>query len=108
ASLSRELPADIPAGLKDEIEAAARAAFTACRMKGMARIDFMHHEGTLYLTEINTIPGSMSFYLWEAAGETFEAQIATLIEQGVRDRDAKDSLALDYSTDVVKKFVTGS
>lgn len=108
ASLSRELPANIPAELKSEVEAAAKTAFIACRMKGMARIDFMHHEGTLYLTEINTIPGSMSFYLWEAAGETFETQIATLIEQAVRDRDAANARVLDYSTDVVKKFVSGN
>ena len=58
-----------------------------------------------HLTEINPIPGSMAFYLWEATGITFTEQISDLIEQSFVDFDYKQSLKLDYESDIVEKFV---
>lgn len=105
ASLARELPAQINAELKQEIREAAKLAFTSCRMKGMVRIDFMLHTGSLYLTEINSIPGSMAFYLWEASGIPFTTQITDALEQAVKDTRTRDSLCLNYSSDIVARFV---
>lgn len=109
ASLQRELPANISAELRTEIQAAAKKAFVACRCKGMVRIDFMQaKEGELLLTEINPIPGSMAFYLWEASGISFKQQITDLIEQAVVDAHTSKSTALDYQSDIVEKFVHAS
>jgi D-alanine-D-alanine ligase len=106
ASLNRELPAKISQILKSRIEETAIEAFEACRCKGMVRIDFMvTSSGKVYLTEINPIPGSMSYYLWEASGYTFTQQITDLIEQSILDWHEKTSLDLSYETDIVEKFV---
>jgi D-alanine-D-alanine ligase len=106
ASLQRELPAKIPAKLKTEIQELAKKAFVACRCKGMVRIDFMVTKtGKVYLTEINPIPGSMAFYLWEATGVPFTQQITQLIEQAVADYQVVANLNLEYQTDIVEKFV---
>ena len=123
ASLSRELPAKISAELKSQIEDLAKRAYRAARCTGMVRIDFMLSKATdigslkasglpmssapnqLYLTEINPIPGSMAFYLWEASGIPFETQIADAIEEAVHERKESDSRRLDYSTDIIEKFV---
>lgn len=106
ASLARELPAAIPLELKTQIQEAAKRAFIACRCKGMVRIDFMHTKnGDLYLTEINPIPGSMAFYLWEATGIAFKQQISDLIEQSVKDLQSMRSAEMDYRTDIIEKFV---
>lgn len=106
ASLQRELPANISAELRTEIQEAAKKAFATCRCKGMVRIDFMQtKEGELLLTEINPIPGSMAFYLWEASGVPFKQQITDLLEQAVRDAETSKSTALDYQSDIVEKFV---
>jgi D-alanine-D-alanine ligase len=76
ASLTRELPAKISDQLKTTIQNFAKKAYVACRCKGLVRIDFMAAEdGNLYLTEINPIPGSLAFYLWEATGIQFKQQI---------------------------------
>lgn len=108
ASLQRELPANISAELRAEIQSVAKAAFKACRCKGMVRIDFMlTQSGELFLTEINPIPGSMAFYLWEATGISFTQQISDLIEQAVRDYSVITSSRLDYQSDIVEKFVQG-
>ncbi len=105
ASLQRELPAKISVKLQDKINDLAKRAFTACRCKGMVRIDFMVlSDDQVYLTEINPIPGSMSFYLWEASGITFKQQITDLIEECISNSPSKE-LALDYKSDIVHKFV---
>lgn len=109
ASLERDLPAKISDELKKRIIATAKAAFTSCRCKGMVRIDFMYTaEDELLITEINPIPGSMGFYLWEAKGISFPQQITDLIEQAIIDFASTKSKRLDYTSDIVEKFLNGS
>lgn len=106
ASLSRELPAKISAELKDRIHDSARKIFQACRCSGMVRIDFMHTKhDELFITEVNPIPGSMAYYLWEAAGLTFQQQITDLLTQAIADQKKRDSKQLIYTTDIVDKFI---
>lgn len=106
ASLSREVPAQIPVELRDRIQQAARTVFEQCRMHGVPRIDFMYQKDTdtLYLTEPNPIPGSLAFYLWEAAGVPFIQQITDAIEEAVAEQQGVESRRLDYATDIVEKF----
>jgi len=107
ASLDRELPAKIDPNLRDAIQAMAKKAFVACRCKGMVRIDFILDEkGTVYLNEVNPIPGSLAYYLWEASGLSYAEQLSALIEQAVRDADDLRGKRLDYASDIVEKFVT--
>ncbi|MFZ6022420.1 MAG: hypothetical protein ACOYT9_03045 [Patescibacteria group bacterium] len=109
ASLTRELPAKISDQLKTTIQNFAKKAYVACRCKGLVRIDFMAAEdGNLYLTEINPIPGSLAFYLWEATGIQFKQQITDAIEQSIKDAATKRSYEIDYTTDIVEKFIKGS
>lgn len=108
ASLSRELPAKIPASLKKLIQETAVAVYECIRASGMIRCDFMYVNKKLYLIEVNPIPGSMAFYLWEASGISFTDQISDLIEEGVRTFEKKQSHALTYETDIVKKFVNST
>ena len=67
-SLLRELPANLPAGETERIQELARATFRALACDGLSRIDFIIDESdrSIYVNEINTIPGSLSNYLWEA------------------------------------------
>jgi len=60
----RELPAPLSPALKSEVEDAARRVTKAASLRGICRIDFLERDGDLYLNEVNTIPGSMSTYLW--------------------------------------------
>ena len=107
ASLDREIPAKIDSRLKARIEDAARKVYGACRAKGVVRIDFMYtkHDDILYITEPNSIPGSMAFYLWEAAGISFKQQITDSLEQAVLDAKESSDLNLEYKSDIVEKFV---
>lgn len=64
--------------------------------------------GDLYLTEINPIPGSLAFYLWEATGIQFKQQISDAIDQAIKDAAVKRGYELDYATDIVEKFIKSS
>ena len=105
ASLARELPAKIPPEKMREIQEFAKQAFAAARLSGMARLDFMQDtSGTLYLTEINPIPGSLAYYLWEASGIPFTTQISDSIEMAVTRAKEREVLTLDYKSDIIERF----
>ncbi|MFT5037290.1 MAG: D-alanine-D-alanine ligase [Candidatus Azotimanducaceae bacterium] len=102
--LDRTLPAAIPDTLADKIRTYAKLAYSATRLSGLVRIDFMFVVEKLYCTEINPIPGSMSFYLWEANGEQFREQITQSIEDSL-ERFAQQIEIVPFETDIVQKFV---
>ncbi len=64
ASAPRELPADLPAALADDLRRAARRIGELALVRGVARIDFLTDGSEWVVNEINTIPGSLARYLW--------------------------------------------
>ena len=80
-STVREIPARLPEHQTEFIRTKAVETFKALACDGVARIDFMIDEKDqqIYVNEINTIPGSLSFYLWEATGVGFDDLVERLI-----------------------------
>jgi D-alanine-D-alanine ligase len=66
----RHIPAPIAPALTARIRQMAIDAFAAVDGRGMARVDFLVREANeeVFINEINTIPGSMAFYLWQETG----------------------------------------
>ena len=60
----RELPAQLPQELTERIRSIARQVAVLVGVRTISRIDFLLHGDVLYVNEINTIPGSLSGYLW--------------------------------------------
>jgi len=84
ASLSRVIPAPIGEVLTRQAQELAREAYKAIGCEGIARIDcLLSAENQLYVNEINTLPGSLSYYLWEASGLPFDQLVKTLIDAGL-------------------------
>lgn len=84
------IPADVPEHIASRCRGLALSAFRAIDAAGLARVDFFLHEGTLYLNEINTMPGftrtSMYPKLWEASGVPYPELIARLIALALEPR----------------------
>jgi len=77
ASAPRELPALIKPELADQIRDIATRTATLIQARGVARIDFLANDaGELFLNEVNTIPGSLSHYLFIEPKETLAEQLA--------------------------------
>lgn len=61
---ARELPAKLDDQLEKRVRESAVRVAAVASLRGIARIDFLEKDGELYVNEVNTIPGSMSSYLW--------------------------------------------
>ena len=61
------------------------ASFRAIGASGVTRVDFLvsPERDTFVVNELNTLPGSLSFYLWEASGMRFETLLTRVIEMAV-------------------------
>ncbi|HKY74151.1 MAG TPA: D-alanine--D-alanine ligase family protein [Patescibacteria group bacterium] len=101
ASLDRLIPAPISDALSKKIQEIAKTAFHAIDGSGIARIDFMvtttkgkiTSASKVYINEINTMPGSLSFYLWEATGVSFTELTNKLIDIALeRHQDKKATI----------------
>ncbi len=77
----KRIPADLPQEITDRIRYLAGETFRVLSCHGVSRVDFMVDADTnnVYVNEINTIPGSLSFYLWEATGTSFDKLMDELV-----------------------------
>ncbi|UTW55515.1 hypothetical protein [Kordiimonas sp. SCSIO 12610] len=87
ASLNRELnPSNLNTDQIDIIRNSSSKIFDVLNLAGSVRIDFLSNEktGEIWLNEVNTIPGSFAYFLWEAAEEatSFLALTSDIIEEG--------------------------
>ena len=94
SAAKRKIPAHISNDLRHEIEHMAAESFIALDCAGVTRIDFMIEKETQlpYINEFNTIPGSLSFYLWEASGKSFTQMLEAMIQAAFRGYRRKKSL----------------
>ena len=110
ASLGRKLPADISAEKSLEIQNLAKAVFKALGASGVVRIDFILDTETdkVFVNEINTIPGSLSFYLWEATGLPYNQLIDKLISLAFRRNRNRQNLTFTIDTNILSGVSFGS
>lgn len=101
-STVREIPANLPEESTKFIQKAACDTFRALSCDGVARIDFIIDEATgdIFVNEINTIPGSLSFYLWEYSGINFGTLIDKLIDIALRRKQDAGFKAVNYGENI--------
>ncbi len=100
---NRELPALISEELTKKIQEVAISAVKIIGASGVLRIDFLYddEEGKLYLNEINTIPGSLAFYLWKTKGLEYKDLIDKLITLALQRYRIKNSKIFSYDTNLL-------
>lgn len=109
SSAQRQVPADLPPEQTAEIQSLACRAFTALDGCGVARVDLLLDKtsGRCYINEVNTIPGSLSFYLWQASGLDFTALIDELVQSALWRQRSKDKLTYSYDTNILAGLAAG-
>ena len=103
ASLGRKIPADLTEEKSNEIRTLAKKVFVATGSSGVVRIDFMLDTETdmVYANEINTIPGSLAFYLWEATGLSYTDMLDRLVELAFRRSRNRENLTFTINTNIL-------
>ena len=110
ASADRVIPADISEELSENIRALSKQIFRIFQATGVARIDYLVQKDTqkVYFNEINTIPGSFSYYLWEYSKLNFNDLLDQLIETAITVHQQKNGRILHYDTNLLNdKAATG-
>ena len=110
ASLHRVLPAPIPEELRDRLQQLSCDIFRMLDCKGVVRIDYMWDRATedVFITEINTIPGSLAFYLWENAGVKYQTLIDRMVRCARRAHEDKNSRNYAFTSDILKNVSLGA
>lgn len=105
-STSRVIPAPLPKKMKEEVEKVAVGAFKALGSSGVVRIDFLvdEKEKKIYINEVNNIPGSLSFYLWEPIGKEYTELLDDMINIGIRDYKMRIAKTHSFDTNILKGF----
>jgi len=99
----RRIPAPISDDLTARIRETALRAFRAVDGRGIARVDFLVREetGEVYLNEINTMPGSLAFYLWLEEGMTPAQVVDELIRLALEAHAEKRKTVYNYKTGLI-------
>lgn len=106
---SRKIPAPIPDEKTEEIKELAVKSFKVLDCCGISRIDFLMEKDTMkvYVNEINTMPGSIAFYLWEAQGISFKELISRLIEIAIVRSEEHNKNIYSFDTELLQKVSRG-
>ena len=98
----KKIPADIPDETSSKIRKLASETFRVLACNGVSRIDFMidKENNDIYVNEINTIPGSLSYYLWEESGITFPELIDKLIALALKRKRDTDRKTFSYDSNI--------
>lgn len=102
-TLKRKLPAEISDEIKKEIQDMAVETFKVLGCNGISRIDFMidQDKNKVYVNEINTIPGSLAFYLWNATGIQYTELLDRAINLALKRQREEQDINYSFETNIL-------
>ncbi|MDE7411321.1 MAG: D-alanine--D-alanine ligase [Paramuribaculum sp.] len=98
----KRIPADLPVEVSNRIRFLAGETFRVLSCHGVSRVDVIIDADTdeIYVNEINTIPGSLSFYLWEATGIPFDKLMDTLVKLALKRKREQQLKTISYDQNI--------
>ena len=106
ASAARLVPAPISTEQTNKIKELALKTFEVLQASGVCRIDFMLNSDNddIYITEINTIPGSLAYYLWTPLGVSFTQLLDDMINDALDLDRRKNKMTFSFDTNVLASY----
>ena len=100
----RELPANLTQQLREEIQTLAVRTFQALDCSGVSRIDFMIDQdtGKVYVNEINSIPGSLAFYLWEIMGKPYAELLDDMVKLALKREREESGFMTSFQSNILQ------
>ncbi len=99
---AKRIPADLSEDVTKRIQYLAGETFRVLSSHGVARVDLIidDADGSIYVNEINTIPGSLSFYLWEASGISFGELMSQLVSLALKRARHQEQKIVSYDQNI--------
>lgn len=105
ASLQRRIPAPVARSIISQIEEYAKLFFRNIEGRGLSRIDFiLTKTNQIYFNEINTIPGSLSFYLWEKTNLPFPRLVDKLVKLALEDHNTQQKTTTTFTSNILSHY----
>ena len=103
-NLSRIVPAKISDKIIKQVEEYAKIIFKTLNCKGVIRIDYIYDlkDKKLYVNEVNIIPGSLAYYLWEYNGLSFKQELVNIIDIAIKDNLKNSQKTFVFESNVIK------
>lgn len=100
---NRIIPARINKKQEQLVQTLAKETFKALNLSGVCRIDFLIDKlkDKVYVNEPNTIPGSLSFYLWQPIGKSYEELLDELISLAIKDYKNRMKKTFSFDTNIL-------
>ena len=106
ASTNRIIPARISEKLTKDIQKTSKKVFKLLNLSGVCRIDYLIDKKTekFYVNEPNTIPGSLSFYLWKEAGVEYKDLLDEMISIAIKEYKNKSKKTMSFESNILAGF----
>ena len=110
ASLKRRIPAEITVEQREHVRTLAVGAFRYLDLAGVTRVDFLMDasSGEIWINEVNTIPGSLAFYLWEPVGVSYPELLDRLISFALKRQRQSEDITYAFDTNILAGASLGS
>ena len=98
---TRLFPAPISNALREKIQSIALKIYEKMYFSGVIRIDFIVEKGEVYVNEINTVPGSMAYYLFSETLKGFSDMLTSMIEKSMQEFNKNQTLIKKFDCNVL-------
>lgn len=105
-SADRIIPARLEEDMRLKIEDLAKKSFKTLNLSGVCRFDFLVNKETnaVYVNEPNTIPGCLSFYLWEPTGKAYSTLLDDMITLSIKEYKIKSKKTFSFDNNILSNF----
>jgi D-alanine-D-alanine ligase len=103
---SFDIPAKLDKKVEEEVKELAKDTFKALNLSGVARIDFLidSKNNKVYVNEPNTIPGSLSFYLFKPAGKDYKTLLDEMITLDIKEYKNESKKISSFETNILSTY----
>lgn len=101
---TREFPARISKKISDKIKETAEKIYLSFIERGVIRIDFFIVDDKVLVNEINTVPGSLSSYLFTSTIKEFSEMLIEIVKAGEKEFIKKQTLLTEYKSGILTSF----
>ena len=105
-STNRIIPAPILKKEEKQIKELSKQVFRVLNFSGIVRIDFLMDSktGKIYINEVNTIPGSLSFYLFDNKEKNYTKLLDEIINIAIKDYKNRESKTHSFEINILKNY----
>lgn len=103
----RAFPANLKKEQSEFIKSQTALVYSSLNMRGIVRFDYIISDDVIYLSEVNTVPGSLSYYLLSSGFNGFFSVLEKVIEQALADaKEQKNKLIIN--TGIINNFTSNA